>query len=130
MTIFYSDMEPLSQYFPVKLHRSPATRFLSENPDLIFDSLVLWDIFMSLTVQIIYFGKPVGLFKKLIPFLPFSFFVTATLETSSRYGMLIIIINIFSLLSIKRNCHMVKINLIMKNTVKIFTDNNFHLLSS
>ena len=85
---------------------------------------------MSLTVQIIYFGKTVGLFKKLIPFLPFSFFVTATLETSSRYGMLIIIINIFSLLSIKRNCHMVKINLIMKNTVKIFTDNNSHLLSS
>ena len=34
MTIFYSDMEPLSQYFPVKLHRSPATRFLSENPDV------------------------------------------------------------------------------------------------
>ena len=44
---------------------------------------------MSLIVEIIYFGKPVGLFKKLIPFLPFSFFVTATLETSSRYGMLI-----------------------------------------
>ena len=133
MTIFYSDMEPLSQYFPVKLHCSLATRFLSENPDvynLILDSLVLWDIFMSLTVQIIYFGKPVGLFKKLIPFLPFSFFVTATLETSSRYGMLIIIINIFSLLSIKRNCHMVKINLTMKNTVKIFPDNNSHLLSS
>ena len=42
---------------------------------------------MSLAVQIIYFGKPVGLFRKLIPFLPFSFFVTATLETSSRYGM-------------------------------------------
>ena len=34
MTIFYSDMEPLSHYFPVKLHRSPATRFLSENPDI------------------------------------------------------------------------------------------------
>ena len=82
---------------------------------------------MSLTVQIIYFGKPIGLFKKLIPFLPFSFFVTATLETSSRYGMLIIIVNVFSLLS-KRNCHMVKINLIMKNTVKIFTDNNFIFL--
>ena len=25
-------MEPLSQYFPVKLHRSPATRIRSENP--------------------------------------------------------------------------------------------------
>ena len=25
-------MEPLSQYFPVKLHRSPDTRILSENP--------------------------------------------------------------------------------------------------
>ena len=60
---------------------------------LILDGLVLWDIFMSLTVQIIYFGKTVGLFKKLIPFLPFFFFfVTATLETSRRYGMLIIII--------------------------------------
>ena len=42
---------------------------------------------MSLAVQIMYIGKPVGLFRKLIPFLPFSFFVTATLETSSRYGM-------------------------------------------
>ena len=59
---------------------------------LILDGLVLWDIFVSLTVQIIYFGKTVGLFKKLIPFLPFSFFVTATLETSRRYRMLIIII--------------------------------------
>ena len=34
MTIFYSDMEPLSQYSPVQLHLSPATRILSENPVL------------------------------------------------------------------------------------------------
>ena len=107
-------MELLSQYFPVKLHRSPATRILSENPYknymyLILDGLVLWDIFMSLAVQIIYFGKPVGLFRKLIPFLPFSFFVTATLETSSRYGMSLDNYYIFSLL-FKRNCHMGKIN--------------------
>ena len=33
MTIFYSDVETLSQYSPVKLHLSPATRILSENPD-------------------------------------------------------------------------------------------------
>ena len=68
---------------------------------LILDGLVFWDIFMSLAVQIIYFGKPVGLFRKLIPFLPFSFFVTATLETSSRYGMsldnIIIIYFLYSL---------------------------------
>ena len=65
---------------------------------------------MSLAVQIIYIGKPVGLFRKLIPFLPFSFFVTATLETSSRYGIsLDNYYYIFSLL-FKKNCHMVKIN--------------------
>ena len=76
---------------------------------LILDGLVLWDIFMSLAVQIIYFGKPVGLFRKLIPFLPFSFFVTATLETSCRYGMSLDNYYIFSLL-FKTNYHMVKIN--------------------
>ena len=27
-------MEPLSHYFPVKLHRSPATRILGENTDI------------------------------------------------------------------------------------------------
>ena len=32
MTIFYSDMEPLSEYFPVTLHLSPVTRVLNENP--------------------------------------------------------------------------------------------------
>ena len=32
MTIFYSDMEPLSKYSPVTIHLSPATRILSENP--------------------------------------------------------------------------------------------------
>ena len=32
MTIFYSDVEPLSKYFPVPLHLSPATRILDENP--------------------------------------------------------------------------------------------------
>ena len=31
MTVFYSDMEPLSRYSPVKLHLSLATRTLSEN---------------------------------------------------------------------------------------------------
>jgi len=31
MTIFYSDMEPLSKYSPVTLHLSPATTILSEN---------------------------------------------------------------------------------------------------
>ena len=30
MTILYSDIEPLSQYSPVKLHLSPATRILGE----------------------------------------------------------------------------------------------------
>ena len=34
MAIFYSDMESLSQYSPVQLHLSPATRILSENPVL------------------------------------------------------------------------------------------------
>ena len=32
MAIFYSDMEPLLQYSPVRLHLSPATRILSEKP--------------------------------------------------------------------------------------------------
>ena len=32
MTIFYSDVEPLSKYFPVPLHLSPYTRILNENP--------------------------------------------------------------------------------------------------
>ena len=32
MNIFYSDMEPLSQYSPVTLQLSPATRILYENP--------------------------------------------------------------------------------------------------
>ena len=31
MTVFYSDMEPLSRYSPVKLHLSLATRTFSEN---------------------------------------------------------------------------------------------------
>ena len=31
MTIFYSDEEPLSKYFPVMLHLSLATRMLYEN---------------------------------------------------------------------------------------------------
>ena len=34
MAIFYSDMESLSQYSPVQLHLSPATRILSKNPVL------------------------------------------------------------------------------------------------
>ena len=29
-------MEPLSQYSPIKLHLSPATRILSENPVINF----------------------------------------------------------------------------------------------
>ena len=33
MTIFYSDVEPLSKYSPVTSHFSPATRILNENPD-------------------------------------------------------------------------------------------------
>ena len=32
MTITYLDMEPLSEYSPVTLHLSPATRVLNENP--------------------------------------------------------------------------------------------------
>ena len=32
MTIFYSDVEPLSKYSPVTIHLSPTTRILSENP--------------------------------------------------------------------------------------------------
>ena len=32
MTIFYSDMEPLSKYPPVTLQLSPSTRILNENP--------------------------------------------------------------------------------------------------
>ena len=31
MTVFYSDMEPLSRYSPEKLHLSLATRTFSEN---------------------------------------------------------------------------------------------------
>ena len=31
MTIFYSDVEPLSKYSPVMSHLSPATRILNEN---------------------------------------------------------------------------------------------------
>lgn len=29
---FYSEVEPFSKYYPVKLHLSPATRNLNENP--------------------------------------------------------------------------------------------------
>ena len=32
-SILYSDVEPVLQYSPVKLHLSPATRILSENSD-------------------------------------------------------------------------------------------------
>ena len=32
MTIFYSEVEPHSKYYPVTLHLSPATRILNENP--------------------------------------------------------------------------------------------------
>ena len=32
-SILYSDVESVLQYSPVKLHLSPATRILSENPD-------------------------------------------------------------------------------------------------
>ena len=32
MTIFYSDVEPLSKYSPVMLHLSPATRICNEDP--------------------------------------------------------------------------------------------------
>jgi len=38
MTIFYSDVEPLSKYSPVTLHLSPATRILNENP--VYTSLI------------------------------------------------------------------------------------------
>ena len=38
MNIFYSDMEPLSQYSPVTLHLSPATR-------------ILYEEFMSVTIK-------------------------------------------------------------------------------
>ena len=34
MTIFYSDMKPLSKYSAVTLHLSPATRILSQNPGM------------------------------------------------------------------------------------------------
>ena len=34
MTIFYSDVEPESEYSPVTLHLSPATRSLNEKPGL------------------------------------------------------------------------------------------------
>ena len=40
MTIFYSDMEPLSKYSPVTLHLSSVTRILGENPDLIYKYIV------------------------------------------------------------------------------------------
>lgn len=33
MTIFYSDVKPLSKYSHVTLHLPPATWILSENPD-------------------------------------------------------------------------------------------------
>ena len=36
LTIYNSDMKPLSKYSPVMLHLSPATRILSKNPELIF----------------------------------------------------------------------------------------------
>ena len=32
MTIFYSDVGPLSIYSPVTLHLSPATTIVNENP--------------------------------------------------------------------------------------------------
>ena len=41
MTIFYSDVEPLSEYSPVILHLSPATRILNENPDNYFLQVLL-----------------------------------------------------------------------------------------
>ena len=41
MTIFYSDVEPLSEYCPVILHLSPATRILNENPDNYFLQVLL-----------------------------------------------------------------------------------------
>ena len=34
MTIFYSDVKPLSKYSPVTLHLSPATRILNQNPGM------------------------------------------------------------------------------------------------
>ena len=34
MTIFFSDVEPLSEHFPVTLHLSPATRILNKKPGL------------------------------------------------------------------------------------------------
>ena len=34
LTIFFSDMEPLSHYSPVLLHLSPAARILTENPEV------------------------------------------------------------------------------------------------
>ena len=52
MTIFYSDMETLSQYSPVKLHLSHATRFLSENPGLVwqhYDNIDQMDPFLYRT---------------------------------------------------------------------------------
>ena len=35
MTIFCSDMQPLSKYSPAMLHLSPVTRILSENPETV-----------------------------------------------------------------------------------------------
>ena len=34
LTIFFSDMEPLSHYSPVLLHLSPGARILTENPEV------------------------------------------------------------------------------------------------
>ena len=44
MTIFYSDVEPLSKYSPVTLPLSSATRIRNENP--VYNSFVqlFWDI--------------------------------------------------------------------------------------
>ena len=41
MTIFYSDVEPCSEYSPVMLHLSPATRILNENTDNYFLEVLL-----------------------------------------------------------------------------------------
>jgi len=52
MTIFYSDMETLSQYSPVKLHLSTATRILSENTGLVwqhYDNIDQMDPFIHRT---------------------------------------------------------------------------------
>ena len=41
MTIFYSDVEPVSEYSPVMLHLSPATRILNENANNHFLQVLL-----------------------------------------------------------------------------------------